>query len=175
MKSNKQPLTERKFDFLKWLKPCLIVMLVVVIIAGTLGAIFGFNKGFDYNGGTQLVVSFPYDKQIETQENLDKVSNEIKQLLSEKDIEVNSVQVQGEYSDKLLVFTFTENDEDVIRDIRLEINKRYNTSEHYAELADNAKYKILDDKNYSNYDITKQTTAVESLIEMVLYLQQFIL
>lgn len=163
MKSNKS-LTKRNFDFLKWLKPCLIAMLIVVVIAGTLGAIFGFNKGFDFTGGTQLVVSFPYDKQIETEENLNKVSGEITDILGKKGISVNSLQVQGEYAEKCLVFTFVEDDEDLIRNIRLEINKKYNTSEHFADLADDQKYKILDDENYSNYDITKQTTFVESLV-----------
>ena len=163
MKSNK-PLTNKTFDFLKWLKPCLIAMLIVVAVAGIIGGIFGFNKGFDFTGGTQLVVSFPYDKQIETQEGLDKTSTEIKEILSKNGVSVNSVQVQGEYAEKSLVFTFTEKDNDVVRKIRLEINKYYNTSEHYAELSDDQKYKILDDENYSNYDITKQTTQVESLL-----------
>ena len=59
MKSNAKSLKENKFNFLNFLKPCLIASLVIVLLASLFWGIWGFNKGFDFTGGTQLVVEFP--------------------------------------------------------------------------------------------------------------------
>ena len=51
----------KNFDFLSFFKPCLIAFMIVVLVGGILFGIFGLNKGFDFVGGTQLVVEFPYE------------------------------------------------------------------------------------------------------------------
>lgn len=165
MKSSKS-LKDIKFDFLKFFKPILIAILSVVVVASLFLAIFGFNKGFDFTGGTQLVVEFPYDAQIQTEDGLNKTAKEIKDILSNEGININSFQVQGEGYEKRFVITFTNKSESKVESVRLKINKEFNTSNHYADLVESGEeYKILEDEEYSNYDITRQTTYMSSKID----------
>ena len=81
MKSNK--LT----DFTKFFKPCLIVALILIVVCSVLVGVFGFNKGLDLTGGTQLVVDFSLtdvktedDKQLgEAQQKVKNIFNIIKE------------------------------------------------------------------------------------------------
>lgn len=165
MKSSKS-LKDIKFDFLKFFKPILIAILAVVVVAGLFLGIFGFNKGFDFTGGTQLVVEFPYDAQIQTDEGINKTSKEIKDILSNEGVKINSFQIQGEGYEKRFVITFKNKSESKIESIRLKINKQFNSSNHYADLVESGEeYKILEDEEYSKYDITRQTTYMSSKID----------
>ena len=164
MKSNNKSLKENKFDFLSFLKPCLIATLIIVFIAGLFWGIFGFNKGFDYTGGTQLVVDFTGNNTIQTEEGLNKTSSQIREILKNNGVDVNSMQVQGEYYEKSLVITFQSTDIDTVRNIRLEINEKFNSTDTYVSLPDDQKEKILDDESVNAFDITKQTTTVDGLI-----------
>ncbi len=166
MKSRKS-LKDIKFDFLKYFKPSLIAMLIVVLIAGVFWGVFGFNKGLDFTGGTQLVVEFPYDAQIQTDKGLNEKANELKDILADYDVKINSFQVQGEGYEKRFVVTFKDKDESKIEDIRFDVNKQFNTSDHYNQLVEKGEeFKILTDDEYSLFDITKQTTSLESLINV---------
>ena len=163
MKSNSS-LKDKKIDFLKWLKPSLIVSLILVVIAGIFWGVFGFNKGFDFTGGTQLVVDFSAQDTLQTEEGVSKASKEVREILDKNGIEVNSFQVQGEYYEKCFVITFQETDIDTVRNIRLQINAKFNLAEEYLDLASDQKEKILDDESYFAIDMTRSTTEIDSLI-----------
>ena len=45
-------------SFLSFLKPILIVSFILVVVSAVVLGMFGFNRGFDFTGGTQLVVNF---------------------------------------------------------------------------------------------------------------------
>lgn len=155
----------KNFDFLKWFKPALIVSLVLVVIAGILWGVVGFNKGFDFTGGTQLVVEFdttPYN--LERDEDLSVVTDKIKDVLDQNNVDINSMQILGEYNTQSLVITFKNTDEKTVRNIRLEINKHLNTSSAFVNLPADQRYKILDDESVNAFDITKKTTTAQSLI-----------
>ena len=163
MKS-KSSLKDKKIDFLKWLKPSLIVSLILVVIASIFWGVFGFNKGFDFTGGTQLVVDFSAQNNLQTDEGVAEVSKGIREILNENDVEINSFQLQGEYYEKCFVITFKETDIDTVRNIRLQINAKYNQAEEYLDLAVDQKEKVLDDEAYYSVDMTRGTTEIDSLI-----------
>lgn len=155
MKSNK--LT----DFTKYFKPCLIVTLILVVVCSVLVAVFGFNKGLDITGGTQLVVDFSLtDVKTEDDRQLGEAQQKLKNILSNKGVIINSFQVQGEYNSKQFVVTFKETSNDRLNDIRIAINNEFNTSSEYQSLGENDKNLILD----KNADLTKKTTHIDSFI-----------
>lgn len=167
MKSNTKSLKENKFNFLNFLKPCLIASLVVIFIAGLFWGIWGFNKGFDFTGGTQLVVEFPsapYSNQIETEEGLNDISNQIKEILYNNGAEVNSLQVQGEYKAKTIVVTFKNVSKEKLQNIRIKLNDKFNKTEKYTSLDSDQRFLILEDEELQNYDVTKQTTFIEGFV-----------
>jgi len=158
---------KKEFDFLKFFKPCLIASLIIILVAGLFWGIFGFNKGYEFTGGTQLVVEF-YDDSLQTQEGTDKASNEIKKILNDNGLKINTLQVQGRYYDKCFVITLQEKNKLKINAVRLEINKKLNTSEHFEELVSlGQEYKILEDESYTGYDITKKSSTIDGLISPV--------
>ena len=154
----------KKFNFLSLFKPCLIAILAIILLGGVIFGIFGLNCGFDFTGGTQLIVDFPYDKTIQDDEGLQNASNKISDILKEHGVNINSFQVQGEYSEKCFVVTFKTTDKDTVYDIRLAINEEFNTSSTYAGLADYEKNKILDDQTINIYDITRRTSKIDGFI-----------
>jgi len=153
-----------KINFMKYLKPCLITILVVVFLAGLAWGIFGFNKGFDFTGGTQLVVEFPYDDQIQTDEGLAQASSKTKEIIANHGAKINSFQIEGENYEKCFVITFKNVSDYNLQEIRLELNKEFNSSVHYSSLTENEKIKILNDDEYSPYDITKSTTKIDGFV-----------
>ena len=145
----------KKFDFLSLFKPVLIAFLVVTLIGGVVFGIFGFNKGFDYVGGTQLVVDFSLNETSKTQQQIESDAEVVKQVLSNNNIKVNSFQLQGKYSSMSFVVTFKDTDIDLVRKVRLEINDKLNFTETYCDLKlGNEANKIIDDANYNFYDLT---------------------
>lgn len=154
----------KNFDFLSLFKPCLIAILVVVFLGGLIFGIFGLNRGFDFTGGTQLIVDFPYDKTIQTESGLQEASNKVSNILKENGVKINSFQVQGEYSEKCFVITFKTTDKDTVYDIRLALNDEFNSSITYTQLAEDAKYKILDDESLNIYDITRRTSTIDGFV-----------
>lgn len=158
----------KNFDFLSFFKPCLIAFMAVVLVGGILFGIFGLNTGFDFTGGTQLVVEFPYestDSKVFTDEGWQQTSDKINQIINNHDVKINTVQVQGEYSYKSFVITLKTKNQNDIYNIRLDINKQLNTSTTFAELlANGEEFKILEDDSYTMHDITKKTTSIDSLI-----------
>ena len=167
MKSNAKSLKENKFNFLNFLKPCLIASLIIVLLAGLFWGIWGFNKGFDFTGGTQLVVEFQstsHAQEIETEDGLNNISNQIKEILDNNGADVNSLQVQGEYSARTIVVTFKNVSKEKLQNIRIQINNKFNNSDHYLNLDSDEKVLIFEDEELKNYDITKQTSFIESFI-----------
>lgn len=146
--------SKKENNFLSFLKPGLIAIGIFVLISAIIFGIFGFNKGFDFTGGTQLVVNVALQNENEpkgmTQEQY-KMADEIKVLLNKNNIKINSFQVQGEYTDKAFVITFKDTAEDTLKNIRLEINSKYNKATSFNELDD-------------AYDITRNTTHIDGKI-----------
>lgn len=162
MKSKKS--LSNNFDFNKFFKPIGILAFCLVLVAGVIFAFFGFNKGFDFTGGTQLVVQFPDDDRIQTQSGLNETADKTKEILSKNGIQINSFQVQGEFYDKCFVITFQKVSAYRLYDARLELNAEFNVSQHYLDLGANEKSKILDEEGVMEFDITKNTTEIEGLI-----------
>lgn len=141
-------------NFLSLFKPFMIANLIIVIVSAVVFGVFGFNKGFDFTGGTQLVVDLSKYNDNEpqglTQEEI-KISEEISGLLKENGIKINSFQVQGEYTYKSFVITFKDVEDSKLNSIRLKINQDYNKSISFASLDD-------------SYDITRNTTHIDGFI-----------
>lgn len=139
----------------------LLACLVLVLIASIFGGIFGFNKSVDFTGGTQLHVSFECvdNDTLQTDKFINSASSKTKEILAKYKVDVNSFQVQG-YANKSFVITFKETSKSTLEQIRLDINKEFNTFSEYLRLDDKNKAEILD----KVYDLTKNTTAIESLI-----------
>ncbi|MBQ3047483.1 MAG: hypothetical protein IJD48_00510 [Clostridia bacterium] len=158
----------KNFDFLSFFKPCLIAFAIVVFVGAILFGIFGLNTGFDFVGGTQLVVEFPYDdtdSEVFTKDGWQQTANTVSQIINKQGVKINSFQEQGEYSYKSFVITLKTKNENDIYQIRLDINKELNSSSVFSQLASRGEeYKILEDDGYSLHDITKKTTYIDSLI-----------
>lgn len=141
-------------NFLSYLKPVLIVSLILVVLSAVIFGVFGFNKGFDFTGGTQLVVDVSSYNENEpeglTQEE-NKIAQEISNILKSNGVKINSLQVQGEYTYKSLVITFKDVGTEKLNSIRMEINNKYNKSTSFSELND-------------AYDITRNTTHIDGLL-----------
>lgn len=158
MKSNK---SNSSFDIMKFFKPALIVMLVLVVVAGVIVGIFGFNKGIDFSGGTQLVVQFEHSNiDIEDSKDFETASNGIRKILTENGVEIESFQVQGEFNTQTFVVTFKNTDGKTLQDVRVAINKKFNASEAFAAVKDdeNKCVEFLGD----GFDITRQTTEINA-------------
>lgn len=144
----------------------LIAVAVILLFALIFGFIFGFNKSFDFSGGTQIVVDLGNDT-LQSDENktidefVDSASNKSKEIISNLGGKVYSLQVQDTNFGKSLVINITQKSASTVRQIRLALNKEFNDYNAYTSLADNEKYKILDDY----YDLTKNTKQIESLIQ----------
>ena len=148
MKSNEQK------SFLSFFKPILIVSLILVVVASVVFGLWGFNKSFDFTGGTQLVVNFASyneDEPAGLTEEEHKIAGEITELLQKNNIKINSFQVQGEYTYKAFVITFKDAGKQTLKNIRLEINSKYNKSTSFEELDD-------------SYDITRNTTHIDGML-----------
>ena len=141
----------------------MIVAFVLVVASAIMLAVCGFNKGFDFTGGTQLVVQFELtDLDIENQEDCETASTEIKGILREHSITVNSFQTQGDYGSKSFVITFQNASEDDVNAVRVAINQKYNTSGEFADLVAHNKAEEIIGKST---DLTKQTAHIDGLIE----------
>lgn len=129
MKSNS------KANYLKLFKPILVASLILVLLATVIVAVFNFNLGFDFSGGRQLVVQFELtDIKIYDNAEKDKAADKIRDILMKKGADINSFQVQGEYDTTYFQITFRGVDDKKLDEIRLEINKTYNTSSEYTGL-----------------------------------------
>lgn len=158
MKSKK---TNTCFDVMKLFKPALIAMLVLVIAAGVLVGIFGFNKGVDFTGGTQLVVQFENSNiDIENSTDFEIASNGVRKILNGNGVKIESFQTQGEYGTKTFVVTFKKTSNKTLQDIRVAINKQFNDSEAFFEVKDDAArcVEFLGD----GFDMTRQTTQINA-------------
>ena len=156
MKSNKH-------DYIRFFKPCMIVALILFVVSAVFLAVMGFNKGFDFTGGSQIVVEFEStDVQIENKEELNNAAKEIKNILKDNNADVVSFQTQGEYGATSFVISIKPLSDEKVDAIRVAINTKYNTSAEFAALvaADNA-----DDIVGKPTDMTRQTTKIDGLIE----------
>lgn len=159
-----------KFDSLKNKKISLSIYLiaisVILLFALIFGLIFGFNKGFDFVGGTQITVDFAEDsiehndKNLTYDEYLKEVSSTVKDIISSNGGKIHSFQVQDIDGGTSFVVTIRQKSPSTLKQIRLELNREFNDFSEYKDLADDEKYKILD----QYFDITKNTSAIESLI-----------
>ena len=142
-------------NFLGYLKPILIVSFILIVVSGVIFGLFGFNKGFDFTGGTQLVVDISRYNEDEPEgltAEEHEIAEEISNILKGNGIKVNSFQVQGEYTYKSFVITFKDVGTQTLKNIRLEINTKYNKSTSFSELGD-------------AYDITRNTTHIDGFLE----------
>ena len=157
MKSNKP------HDYIRFFKPCMIVALVLFVISAVFLAVMGFNKGFDFTGGTQLVVQFEStDVTIEDNEQLNNASKDIKAILKEYNADVVSFQTQGEYGATSFVISVRRLTDEQVENVRIDINKKFNTSDAFTALvASHREADIIDEPT----DITRQTTQIDGLIE----------
>lgn len=159
MKSNE------KADYTKIFKPCLIVALVMVIVCGIIVGVFGFNKGFDFVGGTQLVVDFELTNvDTENDEQLLNAQKTIKKIIYDNGARVNSFQEQGSYGTKSFVITIKKTSDENIKNIRIAINNEFSTSEEFAGLTN--KSEIIG----RNGDLTRKTTAVDGFVSSTILL-----
>ena len=155
MKSNET----KNADYLKFFKPCLIVTLILIVISAFIVGFLGFNTNVDFYGGTQLVVEFTNSNiNIDNDEDFSTADSGVREILSRHGININSFQVQGEYNSKSFVITFDNVSDDILNTIRLEINSKFNTSNHYNDLGN--KQDIID----SNFDLTRDTSVIDSFI-----------
>jgi len=164
-----QKFNVKKVDFLSFFKPCLIALCCMLVVFGIIFGVFGFNKGFDFSGGTEIVVDFSLnstaDFDIEKQENFDYASSEIKKIFASNNADINSFQVAGEYKTKSFVITTSQKDVDTIRKIRLDINNKFNFTDTYTTLYDNNESeKILDSDLYNSFDLTRKSSSIDSMI-----------
>lgn len=158
MKSNK---TNTSFDIMKFFKPALIVMLALIVVAGVIVGVFGFNKGIDFSGGTQLVVQFENSNiDIEDPTDYEIASNGVRKILTGKGVKIESFQTQGDYGTKTFVVTFKKTDNKTLQDIRVAINKQFNDSEAFFAVKDSPEQCIefLGD----GFDMTRQTTEINA-------------
>ena len=150
-----------QFDIMKFFKPALIVMMAVVLVAGLLVGLVGFNKGMDFCGGTQLVVQFENSTiDIENESNFRIASNGIKEILAENNVRIESFQTQGEYGTKTFVITFKKTTNKTLQDIRVAINKHFNASEAFDEVK-NDDIKVVEFLGDA-FDMTRQTTEINA-------------
>ncbi len=148
-----------KADYTKLFKPCLYVALVLFCLCAIIVGIFGFNRGFDFVGGTQIVVDFiPSNVNTENDEELLNVQKTIKKIILDNNATVNSFQEQGSYGTKEFVITINKTSDENIENIRIAINKEYNNSTEYGSLTN--KDEILG----KNSDMTRKTTSINGFI-----------
>ena len=130
-------MSNQKADYNKFFKPCMIAIGIILVIATIITCLFGFNKNVDFVGGTQIVVNFDYakpDLDIEKQEDFNKASSTITQIINNHHLKIESFQVQGDYGTKSFVITVLEKDVSKINSIRVQINKELNKSAAFATL-----------------------------------------
>ena len=121
MKSNE---ALKSTNYVKFFKPCLIVILAIILIGAVVVGFFGFNTSLDFSGGTQLVVEFTgTNYPASDDETLAKAEGEIRQILYDYNVDINSFQIQGEYNSRAFVITFKNVEGQTLDKIRLDINK----------------------------------------------------
>ena len=149
-------------DYIKFFKPIMIVFCLLIIASAIVFGLLGFNKGVDFSGGTQLVVQFELtDVDIEKDAELEKASNDVRKILNDSKISVESFQVQGNYGSKSFVIIFKETNEDVLKLVRTSLNEKFNTSDVFLELVSQGKAgEIIGEAE----DITRQTTALSGFV-----------
>lgn len=146
-------------NYLKLFKPCMIACAVVLAISIVITAIFGFNKGVDFTGGTNLVVknlSTVASIDVENTEAFKQAESDIVSVLNANGVRVNSLQVQDEYAEKHFVLTIAEKNADKVSKIRLDLNEKLNKTNF-----DNLGSDILE----GNLDITRGTSEIVGFIE----------
>ncbi len=154
-----------KADYTKFFKPCLYVALALFCLCAIIVGIFGFNKGYDFVGGTQLVVNFELtDVDTENDEKLLEVQKTIKKIIVDNNATINSFQVQGSYKTKEFVITIKKTSDENIENIRIAINREYNTSTQYTSLTN--KSDILG----KNGDLTQKTTSIDGFVDLKILL-----
>ncbi len=159
-----------KFDSLKnkkiGLPIYLIAVSVILLFALIFGLIFGFNKGFDFSGGTQIIVDLD-NSALQSKDDLmidqfiDYATNKTKDIINKNNGKIYSLQVQKTNFGRSIIVNIRQKDYLVIRQIRLDINQEFNDYKDYLDLVEkNEQYKILDQE----YDITKNTIEMDGFI-----------
>ena len=143
----------------------LIVIAIILVLATIIGGIFGFNKSFDFSGGTQIVLdlgndTLQSDEDKTIDEFVDYASNKSKDIISNLGGKVYSLQVQETNFGRSLVINIRQKSGSKIKEIRLALNREFNDYDAYTKLPDNKKFEILDEY----YDITKNTVEINSLV-----------
>lgn len=157
-------MTNKKADYLRFFKPCMIAVGIVLLISIILTAIFGFNKSVDFVGGTQLVVGFDYAKpdiDIEREEDFLTASRAVDKILLDNGARVQSFQVQGEYGTKSFVVTIYDTKVEKVNNIRVDINKRFNNSAEFHALVEAGKEEEIIGKST---DMTLKTSRIDGFI-----------
>ena len=144
----------RIVDYTRFFKPCLIVIFALILISAFVIGFFGFNLGLDFTGGTQLVVEFTNTTiEADNDEDLSVARDEVKKILGEHNVDINSFQVQGAYNSRSFVITFNNVSDDVLDSIRLDINRALNND-------DSIDSSILD----TSTDLTRNTSEIDSFV-----------
>jgi preprotein translocase subunit SecF len=152
----------KKTDYIKFFKPIIIVFCLVIVVSAFVFGLLGFNKGVDFTGGTQLVVQFELTNiDIENDKEFAEASTEVRNVLKNNKVSIESFQVQGEYESKSFVIIFKETNEDVLKTIRTDINKKFNTSTVFVELLEEGNPEEIIDLPE---DITRQTTHISGFV-----------
>ena len=154
----------KKADYLKLFKPCLIAFAIVMLVAALVTCIFGFNKSVDFVGGHQLVVNFDYAKpdiDIERQADFDKASQGVSEILNKYNARVYSFQIQGEYGTRSFVITVGKMEEAKLNSVRVDINKAYNKSAAFEELVAQGKESEIVGQST---DLTLTTSNIDGFI-----------
>ncbi len=147
-------------NYLKFFKIAFLIAVILVFVSSIIYFFFGFNKGFDLKGGTQLVVSFELsDIDISNEKDFEKASNDVKSILDKNNISVNSFQVLGKYDSQNFVITFDNISDEELEKVRIEINENFSAS--FASLTDEEQVNTLGKLE----DLTRKTTVVGSLID----------
>lgn len=143
----------------------LIAVAVILLFALIFGCIFGFNKSFDFTGGTQIVLDLGNDTlQSDEDKTIDEYVNyaagKSKDIISSLDGNIYSLQVQETNFGRSLIINIRQKSASNIERIRLALNKEFNDYDAYTSLQESNKAEILD----TYYDLTKSTTQIDGLI-----------
>lgn len=162
-----------KFDgkharFFNLFKPILLVSATLFLVALVVVSVWGFNAGFDFTGGTELIVGFTNSNiDITKDEDLKSAVGSVTKIITDRGVKINSFQTQGVYNDLHFVITFKTPSQEVMQDIRLKINEKFNDSEEFNNFKSNGNALSIIG---ANADLTRNTTEIDNLIVRNSYL-----
>ncbi len=152
-------------NYLKYFKTTLISLLVIIFVSTIMFLFYGFNRGVDFKGGTQLIVDFENSNiNIENTDDFNFANREVQKILDNNNIIVNSFQIEGTYGVQSFVITFSEKSSSVVQKIRLEINSLL--QDDFSALSQEEQIAALG----TIRDLTMKTTQINSFVDSTLIL-----